>query len=129
MRGGEAGYQEMVILGCLWGVADDARGSGVDDKTVRADVVAGADLGDGLTGKGLPLADHRHIVFGFHQEPSEAIDAPNLAMPILQGVGMKLPGFHTDDGIPVLPLEPSGGVLTEGTDLDSHEPVVMIPVE
>ena len=82
-----------------------------------------------MTGKGFPLADHRHSVFWFHQEPSEAIDVPNSAILILQGVGMPLPVFYTDDGIPVLPLEPSGGVLTEGTDLDSHEPVVMIPVE
>jgi hypothetical protein len=31
MRGGKARYQEMVMLGYIWGVADDARGSGVDD--------------------------------------------------------------------------------------------------
>ena len=130
-RGGVPRYQVVAFLEYVGGVAfaDDARGSGADAQTARADEVAGADLGDGLIGKGLPLANLCHHVSWFQHEPGVAVDVPPFAIPIFQGVGMPLTSFYTDNSIPVFPREPAVGVLTEGADLHAHEPIVLIPFD
>ena len=80
MGGGETRYQIVVIPEYDGGVADDARGSGADDQTVRADKVAKANYGDGLIGKGLPLANLRQFLFWFQHEPSVTVYASSFAL-------------------------------------------------